>query len=66
LEKSLHGTWGRLKACEREVCRWAFYDRSMNRSGHWCSMSVCGQREKSRRAYRRRRARGGGTRQRQP
>jgi predicted RNA-binding Zn ribbon-like protein len=51
------GTWQRLKACERDVCRWAFYDRSKNRSGHWCSMAVCGQREKSRRAYRRRRAR---------
>jgi predicted RNA-binding Zn ribbon-like protein len=48
------GTWERLKACERDVCRWAYYDRSKNRSGHWCSMSVCGQREKNRRAYRRR------------
>ena len=51
------GTWDRLKACERDVCRWAFYDHSKNRSGHWCSMAVCGQREKNRRAYRRRRAR---------
>jgi predicted RNA-binding Zn ribbon-like protein len=51
------GTWQRLKACERDVCRWAFYDHSKNRSGHWCSMAVCGQREKNRRAYRRRRAR---------
>jgi predicted RNA-binding Zn ribbon-like protein len=50
-------TWSRLKACERDVCRWAFYDHSKNRSGHWCSMAVCGQREKNRRAYRRRRAR---------
>jgi predicted RNA-binding Zn ribbon-like protein len=48
------GTWSRLKACERDVCRWAFYDHSKNRSGHWCSMAVCGQREKNRRAYRRR------------
>jgi predicted RNA-binding Zn ribbon-like protein len=53
------GTWERLKACERDVCRWAFYDHSKNRSGHWCSMAVCGQREKNRRAYRRRRARAG-------
>ena len=51
------GTWERLKACERDVCRWAFYDHSKNRSGHWCSMAVCGQREKNRRAYRRRRDR---------
>jgi predicted RNA-binding Zn ribbon-like protein len=53
------GTWERLKACERDVCRWAFYDRSKNRSGHWCSMAVCGQREKNRRAYRRRVRAGG-------
>ena len=51
------GTSDYLKACERDVCRWAFYDHSKNRSGHWCSMAVCGQREKNRRAYRRRRAR---------
>ncbi len=53
------GTWPRLKACERDVCRWAFYDRSKNRSSHWCATNVCGQREKNRRAYRRRRARAG-------
>jgi predicted RNA-binding Zn ribbon-like protein len=54
------GTWERLKACERDICRWAFYDHSKNRSGHWCSMAVCGQREKNRRAYRRRVARAAG------
>jgi predicted RNA-binding Zn ribbon-like protein len=48
------GTWERLKACGRDICRWAFYDHSKNRSSHWCSMAVCGQREKNRRAYRRR------------
>jgi predicted RNA-binding Zn ribbon-like protein len=51
------GTWARLKACERETCRWAFYDASRNRAGQWCSMAVCGSREKNRRAYRRRRDR---------
>jgi predicted RNA-binding Zn ribbon-like protein len=55
-EAIAEGTWARLKACERDVCRWAFYDHSKNRSGHWCSMAVCGRREKNRRAYRRRRA----------
>ena len=45
------GTWERLKACDR--CSWAFYDRSRNRSGRWCSMDVCGNRTKTR-AYRRR------------
>jgi predicted RNA-binding Zn ribbon-like protein len=56
-ESIAEGTWPRLKACERDVCRWAFYDRSKNQSGHWCSMAACGAREKNRRAYRRRRAR---------
>jgi predicted RNA-binding Zn ribbon-like protein len=49
------GTWERLKACERDSCRWLFYDRSKNRSGSWCDPADCGTRERSRRAYRRRR-----------
>ena len=28
-------TWLRLKACRNDTCRWAFYDHSKNRSGHW-------------------------------
>jgi predicted RNA-binding Zn ribbon-like protein len=51
------GTWWRLKACRSDECRWAFYDSSRNRSGAWCTMSVCGTRAKSR-AYRRRRKEG--------
>jgi len=47
------GTWERLKACRQETCGWLFYDVSRNRSSSWCSMRVCGGREKSR-AYRRR------------
>ena len=47
------GMWGRLKACANGGCAWAFYDRSKNRSGRWCSMAVCGNRKKTR-AYRRR------------
>jgi predicted RNA-binding Zn ribbon-like protein len=49
------GTWARLKACRADDCRWAFYDRARNRSRHWCSMAVCGNRTKAR-AYRRRHA----------
>jgi len=49
------GTWDRLKACRQETCGWLFYDVSRNRSSSWCSMQVCGGREKSR-AYRRRRS----------
>jgi predicted RNA-binding Zn ribbon-like protein len=49
------GTWGRLKACADHGCLWAFYDRSKNRSGHWCSMEVCGNRAKARQFRKRRR-----------
>jgi predicted RNA-binding Zn ribbon-like protein len=48
------GTWSRLKACREDSCQWAFYDRSKNRSGAWCTMEVCGNRDKAR-AYRERR-----------
>jgi predicted RNA-binding Zn ribbon-like protein len=47
------GTWLRLKACRDEHCRWAFFDRSKNRSGAWCSMAECGNKAKTR-AYRQR------------
>jgi predicted RNA-binding Zn ribbon-like protein len=47
------GVWERLKACRQKTCGWLFYDASRNRSSSWCSMQVCGGREKSR-AYRRR------------
>jgi len=49
----LDGTWPRFKICHNDSCRWAFYDRSRNGSGTWCSMRVCGNRLKAR-AYRRR------------
>jgi predicted RNA-binding Zn ribbon-like protein len=41
------GTWARLKACRKHSCRFAFYDRSKNGSGVWCSMQVCGNRVKA-------------------
>ena len=50
------GTWHRLKACGEESCQWAFYDHSKNRSGHWCSMEVCGNRAKARQFRQRQRA----------
>ena len=43
-----NGHWARLKACPAERCFWAFYDETKNRSGTWCSMSVCGNRAKAR------------------
>jgi predicted RNA-binding Zn ribbon-like protein len=55
LRASADGSLARLKACRRDVCHWVFYDRSRNRGSHWCAMSVCGNRTKTR-TYRRRRA----------
>jgi hypothetical protein len=48
------GRWQRLKICREGHCQIAFYDRSKNSSRCWCSMSVCGNRNKTR-AYRGRR-----------
>jgi predicted RNA-binding Zn ribbon-like protein len=49
------GSWSRLKICPGDHCGWAFYDHSRNRSSRWCSMAVCGGREKARAHYRRHR-----------
>jgi predicted RNA-binding Zn ribbon-like protein len=53
----LDGTWARLKLCPGPECGWTFYDYSRNQAGKWCSMSVCGGREKARAHYRRSRSR---------
>jgi predicted RNA-binding Zn ribbon-like protein len=47
------GSWGRLKACRARDCEWAFVDNAKNHSRAWCSMRVCGNREKAR-AFRQR------------
>lgn len=54
-EAMADGSWQRLKACQSDSCRWAFVDNARNRSRQWCSMSVCGNREKAR-TFRRRHA----------
>jgi predicted RNA-binding Zn ribbon-like protein len=54
VEAQAAGLWPRMKACRQETCGWLFYDGSRNRSSSWCSMQICGGREKAR-AYRRRR-----------
>ncbi|MDR2984261.1 MAG: CGNR zinc finger domain-containing protein [Nocardiopsaceae bacterium] len=45
---TIRGDWVRLKICPKDGCLWAFYDESRNRSRTWCSMRVCGNREKAR------------------
>ncbi|MFD0275059.1 CGNR zinc finger domain-containing protein [Kitasatospora sp. NPDC127111] len=42
------GDAARLKRCAEHTCGWAFWDMSKNRSRRWCSMRVCGNRNKSR------------------
>jgi predicted RNA-binding Zn ribbon-like protein len=42
------GSWERLKACRASDCEWAFIDSAKNHSRAWCSMRVCGNREKAR------------------
>ena len=49
------GSLARLGVCANGHCGWAFYDRSRNRTGQWCSMAACGQRQKMRRYRARRR-----------
>lgn len=49
----IDGGWRRLKACPGPHCGWAFYDHSRNQSARWCSMKVCGGREKARAYYQR-------------
>jgi predicted RNA-binding Zn ribbon-like protein len=48
VEATLMGTWSRFKVCRSETCRWAYYDHSKNGCSCWCSMRVCGSREKAR------------------
>ena len=56
VEATLMDTWSRLKVCRSDACRWAFYDRSKNGRSCWCSMRVCGSREKARNYRARQRA----------
>jgi predicted RNA-binding Zn ribbon-like protein len=58
-EAMVDGSWERLKACPEDTCQFAFFDSSRNRSGTWCTMSVCGNRQKARQYRDRRRSRPG-------
>ena len=51
------GRLGRLKMCASDECQWIFFDRSKPANRHWCSSSICGNRQKTR-AYRERQRRG--------
>jgi predicted RNA-binding Zn ribbon-like protein len=45
----------RVHECEATDCTWLFLDRNRTGKRRWCSMASCGNREKARRHYRRRR-----------
>jgi predicted RNA-binding Zn ribbon-like protein len=45
----------RVGMCHADGCGWFFVDESPNRSRLWCSSEVCGNRERARRAYAKRR-----------
>lgn len=53
-QAQVESLWPRLKTCISDDCRWSFFDSSRNRTGTWCLMETCGNRNKNR-AYRRRR-----------
>lgn len=50
IEKQLPG---RLRPCANDECQLFLLDRSRANRARWCSMAVCGNREKARRHYER-------------
>jgi predicted RNA-binding Zn ribbon-like protein len=48
--------FSRLRTCGNPQCGWVFLDTSKNGTRRWCSMAVCGNRDKLRRFRRRRRS----------
>ncbi|WP_137230961.1 CGNR zinc finger domain-containing protein [Streptomyces sp. BPSDS2] len=48
-----HSMPGRLRPCANDTCRLFLLDRSRANRARWCSMAVCGNREKARRHYER-------------
>ncbi len=44
---------GRLRPCANGECQLFLLDRSRANRARWCSMAVCGNREKARRHYER-------------
>jgi predicted RNA-binding Zn ribbon-like protein len=50
----------RLRVCRSPRCGWVFLDTTRSATRRWCAMSVCGNRAKAQRHYRRRRSRPAG------
>jgi predicted RNA-binding Zn ribbon-like protein len=45
----------RLRRCDDDGCGWLFLDSTRNHSRRWCSSGDCGNRDRARRHYARRR-----------
>ena len=45
-----------VRVCASDSCDWLFIDTSKNHSRRWCNMKSCGNREKARRFYTRKKA----------
>jgi len=56
LNAMAEGVWHRFKLCRDPTCKASFYDASKSGTKVWCSMSLCGSRDKMRRLRRRRKA----------
>jgi predicted RNA-binding Zn ribbon-like protein len=48
--------FSRLRTCANPQCRWVFLDTTKSGTRRWCSMAVCGNRDKVRRFRQRRRS----------
>ena len=44
-----------IRACSSPTCQWLFLDTSKNHQRRWCDMRLCGNRDKVRRFYARKR-----------
>ncbi len=51
-----YGDLSYLRKCEREDCILYFYDITKNHKRRWCSMAICGNREKAAKFYQRKKA----------
>jgi predicted RNA-binding Zn ribbon-like protein len=45
-----------VRVCASDSCEWLFIDTSKNHSRRWCNMKSCGNREKARRFYTRKKS----------
>ena len=50
-----------VRVCASDSCNWLFIDTSKNHSRRWCNMKSCGNREKARRFYTRKKGSSAGS-----